>query len=178
MPLLDCDLGMARKLFDVNVFGVIGTIQAFSSLLIAAQGTIVIIGSVGGVLPYPFGGTSFPCVSLINQKGSMAPPNRQSCTSPTSSGSKCIRSTSKSSTSAQEVSKAKLPKTRRRIIIKRSLAIQYIYRLKSNSKPLKLLALKISLTPKCMQDMLSQRSTRRRRVEGFGKELFRARFGL
>lgn len=59
MPLLDSDLAIARKVFDVNVFGVIGTIQVFSPLLIAAKGTIVIIGSVGGVLPYPFGGTRF-----------------------------------------------------------------------------------------------------------------------
>jgi len=64
MPVLDVDLNIARKLFDVNVFGVIATIQAFSSLLITAQGTIVIIGSVGGVLPYPFGGASFPSCSV------------------------------------------------------------------------------------------------------------------
>ena len=67
MPILDSDLDTARKLFDVNVFGVIGAVQVFSPLLIAAQGTIVIIGSVGGVLPYPFGGSSFPCTSLTKQ---------------------------------------------------------------------------------------------------------------
>jgi len=65
MPLLDCDLDIARKLFDVNFFGIIGTIQTFSSLLIAAQGTIVIIGSVGGILPYPFGGTLFAFTMLL-----------------------------------------------------------------------------------------------------------------
>ena len=59
MPLLDVDLDVARKLFDVNFFGVIATTQIFSSLIIAAQGTIVIIGSVGGILPYPFGGFAF-----------------------------------------------------------------------------------------------------------------------
>ena len=64
MPLLDSDLAIAKKVFDVNVFGVIGAIQVFSPLLIAAQGTIVIIGSVGGVLPYPFGGPSLSCPSL------------------------------------------------------------------------------------------------------------------
>jgi 1-acylglycerone phosphate reductase len=68
MPVLDSDLAIARKLFDVNVFGVIGAIQVFSSLLIAAQGTIVIIGSVGGILPYPFGGPLlFSRTSLINR---------------------------------------------------------------------------------------------------------------
>ena len=53
MPILDSDLAIAKKVFDVNVFVVISAIQVFSSLLIAAQRTIVIIGSV---LPYPFGG--------------------------------------------------------------------------------------------------------------------------
>jgi 1-acylglycerone phosphate reductase len=66
MPLLDADLTLARKLFDVNVFGVISTVQIFSSLLIAAQGTIVIIGSVGAVLPYPFGGTPSYVCYVIN----------------------------------------------------------------------------------------------------------------
>ena len=56
MPILDCDLADAKKVFDVNVWGVIATTQVFSSLLIAAKGAIVIIGSVGGTLPYPFGG--------------------------------------------------------------------------------------------------------------------------
>ena len=57
MPILDVDLDAAKKLFDVNLWGVIATIQTFAPLLIAAQGTIVIIGSCGGIIPYPFGGT-------------------------------------------------------------------------------------------------------------------------
>jgi NAD(P)-dependent dehydrogenase (short-subunit alcohol dehydrogenase family) len=93
MPLLDADLTLARKLFDVNVFGVISTIQIFSSLLIAARGTIVIIGSVGGVLPYPFGGTLFLRMYVINQEEFTAHPNQQQCTLPTLSVSKCIHST-------------------------------------------------------------------------------------
>jgi 1-acylglycerone phosphate reductase len=58
MPILDIDIDLAKNIYDVNVFGVIRTTQVFSSLLIEAQGTIVIIGSIAGVMPYVFGGTS------------------------------------------------------------------------------------------------------------------------
>lgn len=68
MPILDTDLNVAKQVFDVNFFGVIGTIQAFAPLLIAAEGTIVIIGSAGGVFPYPFGGKppTFPYEHIVN----------------------------------------------------------------------------------------------------------------
>jgi 1-acylglycerone phosphate reductase len=58
MPLLDVDIDIAKKIYDVNVWGVVRTTQVFSSLVIAAEGTIVIIGSLAGVMPYVFGGTS------------------------------------------------------------------------------------------------------------------------
>lgn len=156
MPVLDVDLNTARKLFDVNVFGVIATIQAFSSLLIAAQGTIVIIGSVGGVLPYPFGGTSFSSCS-VNWKGFMAHPKQQLCTWVMSSGSKCTRLTSKWSTFVQEVSKAKSRKTPRRTITRLSLEIQFTCRSKKKSKRLKSTALTNSLIRKCMRSTLWRR---------------------
>lgn len=63
MPILDIDIDVAKKVYDVNVFGVIRTTQAFSSLVIAAEGTIVIIGSIAGIMPYVFGG-SFPLYLL------------------------------------------------------------------------------------------------------------------
>ena len=56
MPILDLDLDIAKAMYEVNVWGVIRTTQVFSSLVIAAEGTIVIIGSVAGVMPYVFGG--------------------------------------------------------------------------------------------------------------------------
>lgn len=56
LPILDADLDAAKKLFDVNFWGVIATVQTFAPLLISAEGTIVIIGSCGGILPYPFAG--------------------------------------------------------------------------------------------------------------------------
>jgi len=60
MPVLDIDIDVAKKVYDVNVFGVIRTTQAFSSLVIAAEGTIVIIGSIAGIMPYVFGGSPPP----------------------------------------------------------------------------------------------------------------------
>ena len=58
MPLLDVDIDQAKNVYDVNVWGVLRTTQVFSSLIIAAQGTIVIIGSLAGIMPYVFGGAT------------------------------------------------------------------------------------------------------------------------
>jgi len=65
MPALDIDIEIMKKVYDVNVFGVIRTTQVFSQLVIAAQGTIVIIGSIAGIMPYVFGSTvpSLPCLA-------------------------------------------------------------------------------------------------------------------
>lgn len=57
MPLLDVNLDVAKKMFDVNVFGVIAVTQAFSPLLIAAKGKILNIGSIVGQFPSAFMGT-------------------------------------------------------------------------------------------------------------------------
>jgi 1-acylglycerone phosphate reductase len=65
MPVLDIDIDVAKKVYDVNVFGVIRTTQAFSSLVIAAEGTIVIIGSIAGIMPYVFGGSPFTRTPLV-----------------------------------------------------------------------------------------------------------------
>ena len=43
IPILDIDVDIAKKIYDVNVWGVIRTTHVFSSLIIAAEGTIVII---------------------------------------------------------------------------------------------------------------------------------------
>lgn len=45
-----------RATFETNLFSVIRLVQLFSPLLIQAHGTIVMIGSVAGVVPYVFGG--------------------------------------------------------------------------------------------------------------------------
>jgi len=46
---------VVKSMFEVNVFGVMRMVQGFSRLLIAAEGTIVNIGSVAAVMPYVFG---------------------------------------------------------------------------------------------------------------------------
>ncbi|KAL4773518.1 hypothetical protein BDW60DRAFT_215885 [Aspergillus nidulans var. acristatus] len=56
MPLLDSDVSVAKKMFDVNVFAIVTVTQAFAPYLIAAQGTIINIGSVLGKMPMPWQG--------------------------------------------------------------------------------------------------------------------------
>jgi short-subunit dehydrogenase len=51
---LDVDVEKAKALFDVNFWGVLSCIQAFATLLIAAKGTIVNIGSIQSVLNMPY----------------------------------------------------------------------------------------------------------------------------
>jgi 1-acylglycerone phosphate reductase len=54
MPALDTDIDEAKKLFDVNFWGVIATTQAFAPLVIAAKGTIVNICSISGYVNAPW----------------------------------------------------------------------------------------------------------------------------
>jgi NAD(P)-dependent dehydrogenase (short-subunit alcohol dehydrogenase family) len=54
MPLLDLDIDHAQRLHDTNVWGAIRTIQAFAGLLIASQGRVVNISSVGAVVNTPW----------------------------------------------------------------------------------------------------------------------------
>lgn len=54
--LMDTDLGAGKKVFNVNLFGVVAVTQAFVRQIIAAKGRIVNIGSVGGKVPVPFQG--------------------------------------------------------------------------------------------------------------------------
>lgn len=60
-PLLDADLDEARRLFDVNVWGVLAVTQAFAPLLVASASAgrrprVVNIGSVAGIVPVPWQG--------------------------------------------------------------------------------------------------------------------------
>ena len=48
MPLLDDNIDAAKKIFETNVWGPLALIQAFSPLLIKAQGTIISITSIAG----------------------------------------------------------------------------------------------------------------------------------
>ena len=53
-PLIEADLATAKRLFDVNVLGLLTVTQAFAPMLIAAKGKVVNISSVGGILAMPW----------------------------------------------------------------------------------------------------------------------------
>ncbi|KAI1121119.1 dehydrogenase with different specificitie [Nemania abortiva] len=54
MPVLDIDIARAQRLYDVNLWGPIRTVQAFASLLIASHGRIVNMSTVGAVINTPW----------------------------------------------------------------------------------------------------------------------------
>lgn len=54
MPFLDQDIEQAKRMFEVNFWGVFRMIQGFAPLLIEAKGTIVNIGSIVSYLHSPF----------------------------------------------------------------------------------------------------------------------------
>ncbi|KAI1206942.1 oxidoreductase [Annulohypoxylon truncatum] len=55
-PLLDFDMDRARDMFEVNVFGAVATVQAFSPLLIAAGGCVVNMTSITALMSPPWMG--------------------------------------------------------------------------------------------------------------------------
>lgn len=54
MPTLDTDIDEARKMFDVNLWGVLAMTQAFFPLIRDAKGCIMNMGSITGVLNTPW----------------------------------------------------------------------------------------------------------------------------
>ncbi|KAA8644343.1 uncharacterized protein ATNIH1004_008544 [Aspergillus tanneri] len=55
MPAVDTDVSQVEKMFAVNVLGPMRMVQIFHRLIVDAKGTIVNIGSIGGVVPYIYG---------------------------------------------------------------------------------------------------------------------------
>ncbi|KAI1817435.1 hypothetical protein GGS20DRAFT_37232 [Poronia punctata] len=55
MTAIDTDVAAVRRMFDVNVFGPMRMVHHFHDLLIRAEGTILNIGSIGGIMPYLYG---------------------------------------------------------------------------------------------------------------------------
>jgi NAD(P)-dependent dehydrogenase (short-subunit alcohol dehydrogenase family) len=53
-PLVDADLDAGRKMFEVNFWGVLAMIQAFTPMLVISQGTIVNISSLGAKIHTPW----------------------------------------------------------------------------------------------------------------------------
>ncbi|KAI1809731.1 hypothetical protein GGS20DRAFT_260452 [Poronia punctata] len=54
-PATDLSIDDVRKTFEVNVFGVMAMVSAFSTPLIQAQGLVINIASLSAVVPYIFG---------------------------------------------------------------------------------------------------------------------------
>ncbi|KAL3485388.1 hypothetical protein BJX62DRAFT_247559 [Aspergillus germanicus] len=54
-PALDTDLAYAKKVFDVNFWGMVHMTQTFMPLLIESKGTVVNNASLAGVLNVPWG---------------------------------------------------------------------------------------------------------------------------
>ncbi|KAL6821696.1 NAD(P)-binding protein [Trichoderma sp. SZMC 28015] len=55
MTAIDTDVNAVKRMFEVNVFGPMQMVHHFHNMLIQASGTIVNIGSIGGVVPYMYG---------------------------------------------------------------------------------------------------------------------------
>ncbi|KAI0449670.1 short chain dehydrogenase [Xylaria acuta] len=55
MTAIDTDVEEVEKMFAVNVFGSMRMVHYFHPMLIRGHGTIVNIGSVGGIVPYVYG---------------------------------------------------------------------------------------------------------------------------
>ena len=58
MPTLDLDIETARKMYDINVWGMVRVTQEFAPLLIAAKGTLVSISSIATSVITPWMGES------------------------------------------------------------------------------------------------------------------------
>jgi 1-acylglycerone phosphate reductase len=55
MTAIDTDVAQVQRMFDINVFGPMRMVHHFHDMLIQAEGTILNIGSIGGVIPYLYG---------------------------------------------------------------------------------------------------------------------------
>lgn len=55
MTAIDTDVSEVQHMFNVNVFGPMRLVHHFHDMLIKSSGTIVNIGSVGGIVPYVYG---------------------------------------------------------------------------------------------------------------------------
>ncbi|KAJ4304904.1 NADPH-dependent 1-acyl dihydroxyacetone phosphate reductase [Kalmusia sp. IMI 367209] len=55
MPAIDTDVAAVQRMFDINVFGPMRMVHHFHDLIIETKGSIVNIGSIGGVIPYLYG---------------------------------------------------------------------------------------------------------------------------
>ena len=55
MTAIDTDVISVQRMFDVNVFGPMRMVHHLHDMLIRTTGTVVNIGSIGGIVPYVYG---------------------------------------------------------------------------------------------------------------------------
>ena len=55
MTAIDTDVVAVQRMFDINLFGPMRMVRSFHTMIIAARGTIVNIGSIGGIIPFLYG---------------------------------------------------------------------------------------------------------------------------
>ena len=65
MPNLDSDMEVGKKMFDVNVWGVLAVTQAFAPMIVKAKGTVVNNGSVAGLVYAPWQSEFFLFLNLF-----------------------------------------------------------------------------------------------------------------
>lgn len=56
MTAADTDVRQVEKMFAVNVLGPMRMVHHFHQMIVKSKGVIVNIGSVGGIVPYIYGG--------------------------------------------------------------------------------------------------------------------------
>ncbi|KAI8951137.1 hypothetical protein F4801DRAFT_545701 [Xylaria longipes] len=55
MTAIDTDVAAVQRMFDVNLFGPMRMVRSFHGMIIQAKGSIVNIGSIGGIIPFLYG---------------------------------------------------------------------------------------------------------------------------
>lgn len=65
-PLLDVNLDEAKRLYDINVWSIVATAQAFAPMLIKAKGTMCNISSTAACMPFAYAGKQLIPSSLFS----------------------------------------------------------------------------------------------------------------
>jgi len=68
-PSAELDIDRVRTMFETNVLGVMRMVGEFVHLLIAAQGKIITIGSIAGLVPGPFIGSYSASKAAVHAYG-------------------------------------------------------------------------------------------------------------
>jgi 1-acylglycerone phosphate reductase len=86
MPATDVDIDDAKKAFDINFWGGLRTTQTFMPLLVAAQGTVVNIGSTSAAVSPVFMGRHNPfllvAITTHPKMSSLTPGTRTKASTP------------------------------------------------------------------------------------------------